>query len=65
MGWKCTCLGDQVAINEAPTGSILKVFLYFLYTGEYDSNGLKTDEELQQLLQLAEHYTLTRYRPIL
>ena len=52
-----------MAINEAPTGSVLKVFLHFPYTGEYDSNGLKTDEELQQLLQLAEHYKLIRYWP--
>lgn len=58
-------MGDQVAINEAPTGSVLKVFLYFLYTSEYDLNELKTDEELQQLLQLVEHYKMTRYWPLL
>lgn len=54
----------QVVIDKATTGGELKRFLEFLYTGKYTcTRNRLTDEDLQQLLQLAEHHKLTRYLP--
>ncbi len=50
----------QVVIDKATTGSVLKKFLEFLYTGDYDRSSSLTDEDLQQLLDLADHHKVTR-----
>ena len=53
-------LAVQVSIAKATTGKILTVFLSFLYTGEYDGKSIETEDDLRQLLQLAEHHNMTR-----
>ena len=37
------------------------MFLEFLYTGKYTLRRSLSDEDLHQLLQLAEHHKLTRW----
>ncbi len=55
----------QVVIDKATTGGVLEKFLEFLYTGNYSRRNSLTDEDIQQLFDLAEHHKLTRWTALL
>ncbi|CAL5229132.1 g12401 [Coccomyxa viridis] len=54
-----------VVIDKATTGGVLEKFLEFLYTGHYSRRNSLTDEDIQQLFDLAEHHKLTRLSDLL